>query len=182
MGLTTFGVVSGTQISGADSTARLQPGTIYAYRTKLAAATFSTWSLVAYVRFNVATNKGECQQHRDDADNARVELASTTIGRHCGGFAGVAAATQAASAFGFVYIGGYVPFVRFSSVVASESFLTLSGSTAGFMVVPLSDAFNATAGVVTTSGTVARICARALGAASNAATDGTAVWLTSIWY
>jgi hypothetical protein len=182
MGVTTFGVVSGQQITGDDSAQRLQPGTIYVYRTKETARPFSSWSLVEYVRFSTAVNKGDCVQVMDATDSEAVEMASTTNGCHGGGFRGIAAATHASANFGFVYIGGYCPFARFSSVVASTKALILSGSTAGRLLVPLDGAFNATAGVTTTHGTMARVVAIALGAASNASTDGTSIRLTSIWY
>jgi hypothetical protein len=182
MGVTTFGVVSGQQITGDDSAQRLQPGTIYVFRTKESARPFSSWSLVEYVRFDVAVNKGDAVQFMDATDSERTELASTTNGCHCAGFRGIAAATHAASNFGFVFIGGYCSFARFSTTVASAAALTLSGSTAGRLMGLLSGAFNATAGVTTTHGTMARVMAICMGAASNASTDGTSVRLTGIWY
>jgi hypothetical protein len=183
MGVTTFGVVSGQQITGDDSAQRLQPGTIYVYRTKESARPFSSWSLVQYVKFGVAVNKGDAVCSNDGTDSEQVEIASVVNGMHCAGFRGIAAATHTtASFFGFTYIGGYCPFARFSSTVASNVGVSLSGSTAGRLVGLLSGQFNATAGQTSTHGTMARIMALTLGAASNASTDGTSVRLTSIWY
>lgn len=60
-----------------------------------------------------------------------VAKASTAQGKLPGEFRGIAAATIASNAFGFMIIGGYCEKADVSLTVATGEMLTLSGSTAG---------------------------------------------------
>lgn len=181
MGIIGFPVIAGAQVTKTDTTPFHEPGTIMMVRNGTS-VTAQQFGLVKYVRFDAATNKGDAMAWIDSADTERVEIASTTNGRTMSGFRGVAAATVAASSYGWMYIHGYVPAIRVSTLVASGDYLTLSGSTGGRWIQQVTANFNATAGVVSTTGTYTLNAPMiALGAGSNAAGSVVAGFLRQVW-
>lgn len=181
MGVLAFPVIAGAQVTKTDTTPVHEPGTIMMVRNGTS-ITAQRFGLVEYVRFEAATDKGDAMAWLDSSDTERVEIASVAIGRTMTGFRGVAAATVAASSYGWIYIHGYVPAIRLGTLVASGARLTLSGSTAGRWSEQVTANFNATAGVVSTTGTYTLNAPMiALGAGSNAAASTIAGFLCQVW-
>lgn len=181
MGVLSFPVVAGAQVTKTDTTALHEPGTIMMVRNGTS-VTAIQYGLVKYVRYDVATNKGDVLVWSDSSDTERVEIASTTDGYTSTHFRGIAAATVAASSYGWMYIHAYCPFARFSTVTASGVVGVISGSTAGRIRPVTGGSFNATWGVGTTSATTMTVTPFiSIGAASNSATAGTAVFIQGIW-
>lgn len=181
MGVLSFPVIAGAQLTKTDTSPFHEPGTIMMVRQGTS-VTAQQYALVKYVRFELALNKGDAVGWMDSTDTERVELCSTTQGITNQGFRGIAAATTTASGmYGWIFIHGYVPYIRVSSAVATGNYLCLSGSTAGRWV-KASSSFNATAGVSSANGTwVAGTPAVALGAGSNASGSTVAAFLMSVW-
>lgn len=128
-------------------------------------------SMLKYVRSDNATIKQHLcvKQSVATSKTDYVVVTATADGGNPGKFLGVAAGTIASNQYGWVYCGGYVPAVNFSSTVASESMVMLSGSLAGALVVP-SPTFNATS--VAHEATTVYCVGVSRGAASNSAHAG----------
>lgn len=125
MGIGTFPIVAGAAISGNDTTAKAEPGTIMAVRTA------KEWSLVEYVELdNNGVSQGEALvSNLATIGQGRVAKAATSD--EGAPIRGIAAATIASQRFGWMYIGGYVEKADFSQTTASGEYLMISGSTAG---------------------------------------------------
>lgn len=140
MGVASFPVVSGSQVvGGGDSTAKMEPGTIMAYRSAT-----DQWSLVEYVQAgnNVINRYRACVTNHATLKQYSVELAAAAD-RGGANFRGIALATIASQKYGFVVIGGYVENAAISEGVASAEYLTMSGSTAGELTPDRASVFNA---------------------------------------
>lgn len=138
MGVNSFPVVSGAQITANDTTSKMEPGTIMAVRTQT-----DQWSLVEYVQLdNNGVSQGEAlvTNFATLKQYSVAKAATTDAGVP---MRGIAAATIASQRFGFMYIGGYVEKADISQTVASGEYLMIGGSTAGKLTNDKASVFNA---------------------------------------
>ena len=137
MGVNSFPVVSGAQITANDTTSKMEPGTIMAVRTQT-----DQWSLVEYVQLdNNGVSQGEAlvTNFATLKQYSVAKAATTDAGVP---MRGIAAATIASQRFGFMYIGGYVEKADISQTVASGEYLMIGGSTAGKLSNDAASVFN----------------------------------------
>ena len=145
----TFPVVSGAQISGNDTTANHEPGSIHVYRNG------NQFALVEYVQLdNNGVSQGEVLI-TNFATLKQFSVAKAGTGdAFSPHFRGLAAASIASQRFGFMYIGGYVENADLSHTAASAELLTISASTAGKLTPHNASSFwAATLGVSSALGT-----------------------------
>ena len=139
MGVTAFPIVSGAQITANDTTAKMEPGTIMAYRTG------DQWSLVEYVLLdNNGISQGEVAiQNYATIPAKQYSAAKAAVGDGGAPMKGVAAATIASNRYGFLYVGGYCPIIDTSKSVVTGEYFRISGSTAGKVTSLAASVFNA---------------------------------------
>lgn len=137
MGVTAFPVVSGAQIvAGGDTTAKMEPGTILAYRNS------DQWSLVQYIQLdNNGVSNGEALV-TNFATLKQYSVKKSATSDRGGPISGVAAATIASQKFGYMYIGGYIEKADLSLTAASGEYIMISGSTAGKLTTAAASVFN----------------------------------------
>lgn len=130
-------LLSNTQIEQDDAAAVFEPGTIVAVRNS------GNWSLATYVQLD---NNG-CSQGEALINNyATLKQYSVALAGTADAGApirGVAAATIASQAFGWMYIQGYVEKADLSHTAASGEYLMISGSTAGKLTPNRASVFTA---------------------------------------
>lgn len=138
MGVLALPVVSGAQVvAGGDTDAKMEPGTIMAYRSQT-----DQWALAQYVQLgNDGCSQGEALVvNFATLKQYSVKKAATTDeGAPLGG---LALATIASQKFGFMAIGGYVEKADLSHTAGSGEYLCISGSTAGKLTPNKASAFN----------------------------------------
>lgn len=140
-----------------------QPGTVFVERSGAGRA---QWAMVKYVKLdNNGCSQGEVLV-MDDGQTSEygVKKAATTDG-DAPHFRGLARATIASNAYGFMVFAGYCEKADTSHTVASGELLCVSGSTAG-KVTPnkCSSFWGATLGLSSTVGTAPFAFAVARGA------------------
>lgn len=139
MALTTFPIVAGAQIvTGGDTDAKHEPGTICAYR-----ANTDHWALVQYIHNgNTVASQGEALVcNFATLKQYNVTPAAVTDGGAPLG--GIAMATIGSLKYGWMAIHGWVEKADLSHTAASGEYLMISGSTAAKLTPNVASVFNA---------------------------------------
>lgn len=130
-------VLSNTQVEQDDTSPVFEPGIIVVVRNG------DQWSLAEYVRLD---NNG-CSQGDVVINNyatlKQYSVAPAGTADAGGPIRGIAAATIASQAYGWMYIHGYVEKADLSHTAASGEYLMISGSTAAKLTPNRASVFNA---------------------------------------
>ena len=139
MAISTFPVVAGAQIVDVgDTTAKMEPGTICAYRSGT-----DQWAVLQYVQIDATAVKKGAALVQNFATLKQYSVKAAATADAGTPLAGVAMASTGAAKYGWMAIHGWVETVELSHTAASGEYLMISGSTAAMLTPDKASVFNA---------------------------------------